>query len=341
MLKDYLALPLSHADHPVQLKTQKNSSIMLGSLASSRMNQAEFSSIDHDDSMLGQSNMGSPSRGQRFYLNSPSGLDNRPYIHSPTGGSAQDMNENNMGDYQSNTGQNFENNKKTAMTNQKPRRNARHFVSPSERSDEPPQTRPSHANSVMIGASSIADMQSGRMSPASGLNSYMGELAGMNVRSIALDSFAGDSVSSQLQSIQMEAFRNENHRAGKGGKGLKKMLNKCENLVKKTQKLSKFADESLAKVEKVCNAIKSKKLMDESKRRLLDVDDIKESDNEDATEVEKSENARKEAEIAADIAKKATAFDHKSSVGDSTQEALDEQHRLEVTQHIVYPIENQ
>ena len=64
--------------------------------------------------------------------------------------------------------------------------------------------------------------------------------------------------------------------------------------------------------------------MDESKRRLLDVDDIKESDNEDATEVEKSENARKEAEIAADIAKKATAFDHKSSVGDSTQEALDE-----------------
>ena len=55
----------------------------------------------------------------------------------------------------------------------------------------------------------------------------------MNVRSVALESLGGDSVSSQLKSIQMEAFRNENNR-GKGGKGLKKMINQCASLVKKT-----------------------------------------------------------------------------------------------------------
>jgi len=87
MLKDYLALPLSHANHPVQC--QKNSSMMLGSMAnSSRLNQR--SSVDHYDFMQGESNHGSPSRGQRPYLNSPSGLDNRPLLHSPVGGSVND-----------------------------------------------------------------------------------------------------------------------------------------------------------------------------------------------------------------------------------------------------------
>jgi len=80
------------------------------------------------------------------------------------------------------------------MTKQQPGRNRR-FVSPSER-NEMKHEQYHHANSVMIGASSIADIQSSRMSPVSILNSYTGGMAGMNVRSIALDSLGGESVSS-------------------------------------------------------------------------------------------------------------------------------------------------
>ena len=68
----------------------------------------------------------------------------------------------------------------------------------------------------------------------------------------------------------MEAFKSEN----RGGKGLKKMINQCANLVKKTEKLSKFANESLAKVEKVREVMKSKKLMEGSKHRLKSEMDI-------------------------------------------------------------------
>ena len=97
MLKDYLALPLSHSNHPVQLQTQKNSSIILGSLASSRLNQ--HSSIDQYDAMLGESYQGSASRGPRLNLNSPSGLDHRPLMYSPAGVSALDMTEDGIGDF--------------------------------------------------------------------------------------------------------------------------------------------------------------------------------------------------------------------------------------------------
>ena len=127
--------------------------------------------------------------------------------------------------------------KKTAMTKQT--RRMHRFESPSERSDiqdrenqkQADYTKDakfSQANSVMIGASSIADIQSGgRLSPYTcGSNKdesmYRGTAA-MNVRSVAMDSQGEvNTISSQLQSIQMDAFHNEHK--GKG-KSFKRMLN--------------------------------------------------------------------------------------------------------------------
>ena len=49
----------------------------------------------------------------------------------------------------------------------------------------------------------------------------------------------------------MGAFANESKAQKSNGKQLKKMINRCSSLVNKTKKLSKFVNESLAKVEKV------------------------------------------------------------------------------------------
>jgi len=46
------------------------------------------------------------------------------------------------------------------------------------------------------------------------------------------------------------------------------MIAECENLVNKTRRLSKFADESLAKVEKIRGAIESKKFNARARKRL-------------------------------------------------------------------------
>ena len=70
---------------------------------------------------------------------------------------------------------------------------------------------------------------------------------------LALDSVGAESISSQLYSIQMGAFENENYgkKNDSSSKRIKKMIKQCSNLVSKTKKLSKFVNESLAKVDKV------------------------------------------------------------------------------------------
>ena len=78
----------------------------------------------------------------------------------------------------------------------------------------------------------------------------------------------------------MEAFKREGR--GKNIKNAKKMINQCESLVRKTERLEKFADVSLAKVEKVCEMIKLKKI-EEDNLRMLRGERIGEDQKEDKT----------------------------------------------------------
>ena len=66
----------------------------------------------------------------------------------------------------------------------------------------------------------------------------------------------------------MGAFANESKAQKSNGKQLKKMINRCSSLVNKTKKLSKFVNESLAKVEKVKAAMETKKIQNEVQEML-------------------------------------------------------------------------
>lgn len=83
----------------------------------------------------------------------------------------------------------------------------------------------------------------------------------------------------------MGAFENETATGGKQGKSIKRMISQCTSLVNKTRQLSKFANESLAKVEKVRRAIESKKLQAQTDKLIKDTEAVKNKKSQSKTNV--------------------------------------------------------